>query len=195
MADLFLTDVLETLHAGAWSHWHMTRRRNAIWQTGDKEMFFCWGRRQTLKTDMRCLWTLTMGRVCAAKWRSKDLRLPGTQLTEPFTKFSNFFRLDESCGMFKGGEEAPLCKQVHCGHKNYFCLQNMNLNSYTPLLGKDVLVRIFVSTVVLPQICTLLLLNAQQPGPEHLDIVDCFSQENYSTAKLVDEGLYQAVAT
>lgn len=37
--------------------------------------------------------------VCAMKWRSKDQCGPGTQLTEPFSQFNHFFRLDKSCMM------------------------------------------------------------------------------------------------
>lgn len=118
---VFFFKVLSTEHALAWSRWHTVRerRRNVTWQMSDKKMFFS-GRRQTLKTDMRCLWKLTKPESVLRSEGAEDQRLPEPQLTEPFTKFTNFFRLDTSCGMFDGAGEVLLWKYALSCYRNTF---------------------------------------------------------------------------
>lgn len=45
---------------------------------------------------------------------------PGTQLTEPFSKFNNFFRLDASCVMVEATEKAFFWKQAHSWYKRFY---------------------------------------------------------------------------
>lgn len=87
-ADLFLMNTIFFLRrSGPCMLWlglagrHTPRRRSATCQMRDKEMFFCWGRRQTLETDMRCLWKLTT----SALWSegAGDQCLPATWRAEP----------------------------------------------------------------------------------------------------------------
>lgn len=84
-----------------------------------RKLFFS-GRRQTLKTDMRCLWKLTKPESVLRSEGAEDQRLPEPQLTEPFTKFTNFFRLDTSCGMFDGAGEVLLWKHAFSCYRNTF---------------------------------------------------------------------------
>lgn len=62
------------------------------------------------KTDVRYLWKHT--KLNSVPWSdgAEDQCRPGTELTEPFSKFNNFFRLDASCGMVEAVAKSILLK-------------------------------------------------------------------------------------
>lgn len=79
----------------------------------DKELFWVFfpGVEDRLwKTDVRCLWKHTKSKSVPRNDRAEDQCRPGTRLTEPFSKFNNFFRLDASCGMVEAVAKSILLK-------------------------------------------------------------------------------------
>lgn len=72
------------------------------------------------KTDLRCLWKLLKFESVPWSDGAEDQCGPGTRLTEPFSKFNNFFRLDASCMTVEAAEKAFFWKQAHSWYKRFY---------------------------------------------------------------------------